>query len=74
MAVFGVQLAFQQVFIALGQARVSIFIALLRKLMLLIPLAIILPHFITPATGGIILAEPIADITAATTFASCSRI
>lgn len=67
MAIFGVQLALQQVFIALGQAKVSIFIALLRKLILLIPLVIILPHFITPATDGVVLAEPIADITAATT-------
>ena len=41
MAIFGVQLALQQVFIALGQAKVSIFIALLRKLILLIPLVII---------------------------------
>ena len=57
----------QQVFIALGQAKVSIFIAMLRKLILLIPLVLILPHFITPQTTGVIIAEPIADITAALT-------
>ena len=67
MLIFGFQMAFQQVFIALGQAKVSIFIAVLRKLILLIPLVLILPHFITPQTTGVLLAEPIADITAATT-------
>ena len=41
MVVFGFQMSFQQVFIALGQAKVSIFIALLRKLILLIPLSLI---------------------------------
>jgi len=67
MVVFGFQMSFQQVFIALGQAKVSIFIAMLRKLILLIPLVLILPHFITPQTTGVIIAEPIADITAALT-------
>ena len=67
MVVFGFQMSFQQVFIALGQAKVSIFIAMLRKLILLIPLVLILPHFITPQTTGVIIAEPIADCTAALT-------
>ena len=67
MLIFGFQMAFQQAFIGLGQAKVSIFIAVLRKLILLIPLVLILPHFITPQTTGVLLAEPIADITAATT-------
>lgn len=38
----------------------SLFIALLRKVILLIPLAIILPKFM--GVNGIYLAEPIADI------------
>lgn len=67
MFIFGLQLAFQQVFIALGQAKVSIFIAVLRKLILLIPLVLLLPHFITPQTTGVIIAEPIADICSAFT-------
>lgn len=67
MLLFGFQLAFQQVFIALGQAKVSIFIAILRKLILLVPLVLILPNFITPQTTGVFLAEPVADICAALT-------
>lgn len=67
MLLFGFQMAFQQVFISLGQAKVSVFIACLRKLILLIPLTMILPRFITPATRGVFLAEPIADVTAALT-------
>jgi putative MATE family efflux protein len=65
--IFGIQLAFQQVFIALGQARVSIFIAILRKIILLIPLVLLLPTFITPKTDAVIIAEPIADFCAALT-------
>ncbi len=60
MTIFGIQSACQSTFIALGQAKVSMFIALLRKVFLLIPLAIILPKFI--GVMGIYLAEPIADI------------
>jgi Na+-driven multidrug efflux pump len=65
--IFGIQLAFQQVFIALGQARVSIFIAILRKIILLIPLVLLLPTFISPKTDAVIIAEPIADFCAALT-------
>ncbi len=67
MVIFGFQMAFQQVFIALGQAKVSIFIACLRKLILLIPLTLILPCVISPSTMGVFWAEPIADVTAALT-------
>lgn len=67
MVIFGFQMAFQQVFISLGQAKASVFIACLRKLILLIPLTMLLPRFITPPTLGVFLAEPIADFTAALT-------
>ena len=62
---FGLQMGCQTTFMGLGQAKISLFIALLRKVFLLIPLAIILPA----ATGnvmGIYYAEPISDMTAAT--------
>lgn len=49
--------------IALGQARISLFIALLRKVFLLVPLAIILPEFF--GVKGVYLAESVADATAA---------
>ena len=41
----GVQIACQQSFMALGQAKVSLLLACLRKIILLIPLIFILPHF-----------------------------
>ena len=44
--VFGIQIACQQTFIALGNAPISLFLALLRKVFLLIPLIYILPLFI----------------------------
>ncbi|GGH21026.1 MATE family efflux transporter [Paenibacillus segetis] len=65
--IFGIQLAFQQIFIALGQAKVSIFIAILRKIILLIPLVYLLPIWISPKADAVIIAEPIADFTAALT-------
>ncbi len=44
---FGMQIACQQTFIALGQAKISVFLAVLRKIILLIPLIFILPHIIS---------------------------
>ena len=40
---FGAQMACQSAFMAMGQAKTSLFLALLRKVILLVPLAIILP-------------------------------
>lgn len=65
IAVFGLQMGCQTTFMGLGQAKISLFIALLRKVILLIPLALILPKFF--GVMGIYYAEPISDITAATT-------
>lgn len=67
MTIFGLQRACQNTFVALGQAKISLFIALLRKVLLLIPLAIVLPYIVTPKVYGVFLAEPIADATAAIT-------
>lgn len=53
-------------FHALGQAKVSLLLACLRKLILLIPLIFILPHFIQDKVFAVFLAEPISDIVAAT--------
>lgn len=65
MVVFGLQNGIQPVFLALGQAKVSLFIATLRKIILLIPLAIILPRFF--GVMGVYYAEPISDIISAVT-------
>ena len=63
MSIFGLQRACQNMFVALGQAKVSVFIALLRKVFLLIPLALILPNYW--GTNGVFAAEAISDATAA---------
>ena len=65
LGIFGLQNAVQTMFVALGQAKISFFIAVLRKIILLIPLALILPCFL--GVTGVYLAEPIADITSALT-------
>lgn len=63
MTIFGLQRACQNMFVALGQAKVSVFIALLRKVFLLIPLALLLPRFW--GVNGVFAAEGISDATAA---------
>lgn len=63
---FGVQMACQSSFMAMGQAKISLFLALLRKVILLVPLALILPRVFNNVMG-IYWAEPIADIIAALT-------
>ena len=63
--IFGVQMACQSAFMGMGQAVVSLFLALLRKVILLIPLALILPKFFD--VSGIYYAEPVADVVAALT-------
>lgn len=66
---FGAQIACQQTFIALGNAKTSLFLALLRKVFLLIPLIYILPNFMTNKDIAVFLAEPIAD-----TIAVCTTV
>ncbi len=63
----GIQIACQQSFIALGNAKISTFLALLRKIFLLLPLIFILPLFIEHKTFAVFLAEPIADFISVTT-------
>ena len=65
--IFGAQMACQQTFLALGQAKLSLIMALLRKIILLIPLIFIMPNLVSDKLQGVLLAEPIADILAATT-------
>lgn len=63
----GAQLGCQQTFISLGNARTSIFLAILRKIILLIPLVFILPQFMQNQVLAVFLAEPIADFVAVCT-------
>ena len=62
--IFGVQIACQQTFIAIGNAKTSLFLACLRKLILLIPLIYILPQFFGDQAMAVYLAEPVADLIA----------
>lgn len=65
--IFGGQISCQQTFIALGNAKTSVFLALLRKVILLIPLIYILPAFMEDKLMAVFLAEPVADVIAVTT-------
>lgn len=65
MLLFGVQMAIQPTFLALGQAKISLFIAMLRKVILLTPLAIIFPLFL--GADGVYIAEPVSDFASAIT-------
>lgn len=75
----GFQISCQQSFMALGQAKIALLMACLRKLVLLIPLIFILPGFLPDKVFAVFLAEPVSDILAAaattgTFFARFDRI
>lgn len=65
MLVFGVQMGCQTTFMGLGQAKISLFMALLRKVFLLVPFAIVFP-MVTGDVMSIYFAECSADVIAAT--------
>ena len=69
MGLFGIQVACQQTFMALGNAKASLFLAILRKIILLVPLIYILPRFFAAKDFAVFLAEPVADVLAVTTTA-----
>ena len=67
----GAQLACQQTFLGLGEAKISMFIALLRKVILLLPFSLVIPQ-VFGALGlsqllGLYVAEPVSDIISAST-------
>lgn len=61
---FGIQIACQMTFTALGNAKSSIIVAITRKFILLLPLIYIMPHIVSDKTMGVYLAEPVADFIA----------
>ena len=65
--VMGAQMACQQTFVAIGEAKISLFLALFRKIIVLIPLIYLLPNFFADKVFAVFLAEPVADTTAAIT-------
>ena len=64
MGIFGAQIACQMTFNALGNAKASIMVAVMRKFILLLPLIYLMPHFVEDQAMGVYLAEPIADVIA----------
>lgn len=68
--IFGIQMAVQQTFVSLGQARISLFIACLRKIILLIPLIFVLPMFFENKVFAVFLAEPVSDFISVTVAAT----
>ena len=67
----GFQISCQQTFVALGQAKTSLLLACLRKLVLLIPLIFVFPLFFENKVFAVFLAEPISDIVAAMVTTGC---
>lgn len=65
--IFGAQIACQQTFVALGKAVHSLFLAVLRKVILLIPMIYILPNFFEDKVFAVFLAEPVSDLLAVCT-------
>ena len=67
LVLFGVQIACQMTFTAIGSAKASIIVAVVRKFVLLIPLIYLLPAIFTAdKTTAVYLAEPVADAIAVT--------
>ena len=71
MCLFGIQMACQMTFTALGKAKSSITVAVMRKFVLLIPLIYLLPAFLPGMIGvdkttAVYMAEPVADALAVT--------
>ena len=67
LVLFGVQIACQMTFTAIGSAKASIIVAVMRKFVLLIPLIYLLPAIFTAdKTTAVYLAEPVADAIAVT--------
>lgn len=61
---FGIQIACQMTFVAIGNAICSVIVAVVRKFVLLLPLIYIVPNFVSNKTNGVYMAEPIADFIA----------
>ncbi|MFA9423069.1 MAG: MATE family efflux transporter, partial [Sedimentibacter sp.] len=59
-SLFAIQMTAQMFFVGTGQAKTSLFIALFRKVIMLIPLALIFPKFY--GVSGVYYSEPVADL------------
>lgn len=66
MLLFGIQIACQMTFVAIGNAASSIVVAVMRKFVLLLPLIYIMPRLLSDKTTAVYMAEPVADTLAVT--------
>ena len=66
VGLFGIQIACQMTFVALGNAKASVIVAVTRKFILLIPFIYIMPALLVDKTMAVYLAEPVADLFAIT--------
>ena len=55
------QFAGQAVFVALGKSKNAVFFSIFRKIVIVMPLALILPHLFGLGTTGVFMAEPISN-------------
>lgn len=55
------QFAGQSVFVALGRSKQAVFFSLLRKVVIVVPLTLILPHVAGLGVTGVFLAEPVSN-------------
>lgn len=61
---FGIQISCQMTFVALGNAKASALVAVVRKFVLLLPLIYIMPNILSDKVMAVYSAEPVADIIA----------
>ena len=66
LLLLGAQMACQMTFVALGCAKSSILVAVVRKFGLLLPLIYLMPHLMSDKAMGVFTAEPVADVLAVT--------
>lgn len=66
LVLFGIQIACQMTFVALGKAGCSIIVAVMRKFVLLLPLIYLMPKLMSDKTMAVYAAEPVADVIAVT--------
>ena len=72
--VFGAQVACQQTFLALGKAKQSMTLVILRKIVILIPLIFILPLLFENQLQGVFMAESITDIVSTSVSVICFAV
>ncbi len=66
LCLFGIQIACQMTFVAIGYAAASMVVAVVRKFVLLLPLIYVMPALLADKTMAVYAAEPVADLLAVT--------